>query len=99
MIAQWDIDEIEEFIMRRFGSSDAEWLNGNCYWFAVILTNRFPHLKIYYEYVTGHFVAGLDGIYFDATGRMIPYKEPILFEQLKKDDILWYNNIVRDCIK
>ena len=57
-------------------------------------------LQIYYEYLNGHFLAGDGkGNFYDATGLVVPEREPILFEQLKKDDILWYNNIIRDCVK
>ena len=90
--------EIVEFINRRFKKTNAKWLDGNCYYFALILTQRFPELKIYYEGVDGHFLAGNGFEYYDYTGVAQPYREPILFEDLKKQDPLWYNNIVRDCI-
>lgn len=89
--------EILDFIHRRF-SIDANWLNGNCYWFAHILSTRFPYLKIYYLPIIGHFVCG-DGVnFFDWTGLIVPEETPFLLTDIEKQDILWYNKIVRDCI-
>lgn len=59
--------EILDFIKRRF-PKDSNWLDGNCYWFAFILCERFPNLQIYYEPVRGHFVAGTPSRYYDWTG-------------------------------
>lgn len=82
------MNEILAFINRRFGSTDAEWKEGNCYYFALILTHRFPELQIYYEGVDGHFMAGKDNVYYDYSGIIVPYKEPILFSDLKQQDPL-----------
>ena len=38
--------DILEFINRRF-DIDCRWTTGNCYWFAVILTSRFPQMEIW----------------------------------------------------
>ena len=92
------MNEIEEFIKRRFGSTDAKWRDGNCYYFAIILTHRFPELEIYYEGIDGHFWAGDGENFYDHGGKNIPYSEPIKFEELRKRDPLWYANIVRDCV-
>lgn len=97
MNSEW-VKEILEFIKRRF-PQDANWLNGNCYWFAHILCTRFPFLKIYYEPIEGHFYAGTPSHYFDWTGLRTPYSKPILFEEIKETDKLWYDRIIRDCVK
>lgn len=61
-------DKILEFITRRF-KNDCRWLYGNCYYFAVILCERFSVLNIYYAPVAGHFVAGYNGKFYDWRGK------------------------------
>ena len=78
-------EEILDFIQRRFGQTDANWLNGNCYYFALILCKRFPWLKVYYEPVRGHFLAGTPSRYFDWTGRVRDLDSlPILLEEIER---------------
>ena len=89
--------EITEFINRRFKNED-KWMCGNCYWFAKILTLRFPFLKIYYEPIVGHFFAGTPSQYYDWTGLAEPYSRPILLEEIEKTDPLLYERLLRDCI-
>ena len=102
------MNEIEEFIFRRFpntGEDNNRWRDGNCLWFAIILTKRFPKLKIYYFSTAGHFVAGKDnkGIieYYDATGRVYPDKDENVLElnQIRKVDNMWFRRLIRDCFK
>lgn len=88
--------EILEFISRRF-KIDANWLNGNCYWFAYILISRFPSLKIYYEPVIGHFVAGDGENFYDWTGE-VHYTNLISLYEIEKEDPLWYGRLIRDCV-
>lgn len=54
------INPILSFINRRF-PYDSNWLNGNCYFFALILIDRFPSLRMYYDPIEGHFVVSSDG--------------------------------------
>lgn len=89
-------NEVEEFIKRRFPNNDSNWLNGNCYFFAAILKERFSNFNIYYLPITGHFVAGIKNEYYDWTGRVYP-TEPII-NFLDMDDNLLYQRLVRDCI-
>lgn len=90
-------NEVLEFINRRF-NKDENWCNGNCYWFSLILCIRFPRLRIYYEPVVGHFVAGCDDEFYDWNGRYTSSRELILFDCIKKEDPLWYERLVRDCV-
>ena len=91
------MNEILEFIQRRW-KKDCDWTNGNCYWFAYILTTRFNNLKIYYLPIEGHFVAG-DGItFYDFHGINNLQEKPYLFSQLELEEPHWYKRIVRDCI-
>lgn len=91
------MSEVEDFIKSRF-NNDCHWLDGNCYYFALILTHRFPYLKIYYDPIDGHFLAGTPSKYYDWTGQVIPISLPILLDEIKVKDPLWYNRLVRDCI-
>lgn len=89
--------EIEEFIKRRF-KSNCNWLDGNCYYFAVILKERFPVLEINYDYLNGHFiVSDPDGKFYDFTGCIVPDSH-IKLETIKRDDPAWYERLRRDCI-
>lgn len=92
--------EILEFLARRF-TSDCKWTDGNCLWMANILSLRFPLLKIYYFPHQGHFVSGTGSEFYDWTGRVEPLDKetPILFEDIRRKDPLWYERLVRDCWK
>ena len=90
------MDEVLEFIQRRF-TKDADWTNGNCYWFARILCERFPYLRLYYEVIRGHFVAGTPSRYYDFGGINQDDEKPILFEEIERDDPIWAARILRDC--
>ena len=89
-------NEVVEFIRRRF-KSDSKWLDGNCYYFAAILCERFPTFNIYYAPVAGHFVAGYNGELYDWRGK---YDDeiPVLLSDIEKEDPAWYRIIVRDCV-
>ena len=90
---------ILNFIERRF-SQDCNWQDGNCYYFAKILTARFPELCIYYLPVQGHFVAGQDNIFYDSTGEVTLWEneKPIKWDTLKDQDPLYAFRVARDCI-
>lgn len=90
--------EITEFIKRRF-PQDSNWCNGNCYWFSVILHNRFPQYDIYLFPIENHFMIGDGKEFYDWQG-LRPYitETPILWDKVKEYDEAYYNRIVRDCI-
>ena len=91
------MEEIIEFIKRRW-QLDSHWLDGNCYWFAHILTARFQHLNIYYLPIDGHFVAGDGDNFYDWTGLITLQEKPYLFSQLQIDEPNWYSRIIKDCV-
>ena len=91
-------DEVLEFINRRF-SGDCHWTDGNCYWFAKILCDRFDYLKIGYEAVVGHFIAYGNGKYYDWHGEYFPEYRVYEWDKLKDEDDLWYCRLVRDCVR
>lgn len=94
------IEEILDFISRRW-EGYCNWLDGNCLWFAYILQKRFPQLQIYYLPIEGHFVCGLPRenktIFFDWRGAIVVEEEPWLFENIKQEDPLYYQRLIRDC--
>ncbi len=89
--------EIVDFILRRW-KVDCDWLNGNCYYFALILRERFNFLSIYYLPIQGHFVAGAQNTYFDWTGEVTLNEEPILLSELVEKEPDWAMRLMRDCV-
>lgn len=91
------MSEVIDFIHRRW-QKDADWLVGNCYWFAYILQTRFSFLDIYYLPIEGHFVCGDGDFFYDWTGIVQLNETPFLFSDLQKQEPDWYFRICRDCI-
>ena len=60
------------------------------------MCEKFPYLKIYYMPIIGYFVAGTSSRYYDWTG-LNKDKKPILLDEIKKTDELWYEHLMRDC--
>ena len=89
-------EEVLDFIRRRW-KKDANWTDGNCLWFAKILCKRFPYARIYYMPIRGHFITKIDGVFYDATGIVIPDEKVQSFAELKRTDSLLYNRLIRDC--
>lgn len=92
-----NIDEVLEFIKRRF-QSDCNWTTGNCYYFATILLSRFPKGAIYYDVIYGHFLFKLNGNYYDWTGKLEPDGYLIEWERFDEYDPLQKKRIMQDCI-
>lgn len=95
------MDEVLEFVHRRF-SKDCDWMNGNCYWFAQILCERFPHLTIAYKHIAGHFVAfDFPNFYYDYEGiheaDEDEYDIPEEFDRICLIDPLLAKRLYRDC--
>ena len=93
-------ETIEEFIHRRF-PVDCNWLNGNCYFFAVILKSVFSG-TIYYDQIEGHFIVLIDGAYYDWSG-MREYDDEyqakfINWEICHLTDTALFGRLVTDCI-
>lgn len=95
---QYDV-EVLEFINRRF-KKDCNWLDGNCYYFALILKDRFPSGRIWYDVIDGHFFFEYDGRYYDYLGfvdpRIVAHSVP--WGEMDKYDPLVKERIVRDCV-
>ena len=90
-------EKIKEFIGRRF-PIDCDWTTGNCYWFALILSEQFG-LDIYYLPIPGHFVAGNGSEFFDYHGKYEIGDEPIiLLGELKRLDPLQAKRLEDNCM-
>ena len=92
-------DEVLEFINRRF-PKDCNWLNGNCYYFALILKDRFPNGRILYDAIYGHFIFQLNGKAYDYSGELVwPGGAYVVYwDDFDKYDPLLKQRIIRDCI-
>ena len=93
--------EIRKFIYNRF-PYDNNWLDGNCYYFAVILKARYPEAIIVYDVANGHFLVKIEDIYFDWVGDH-DFSEEIKkyfieWEKFDEYDPLQKQRIIRDCI-
>ena len=88
---------IEEFIKRRF-SVDCNWMNGNCYYFSLILKDRFPGGTIYYDVIYGHFMYGINGKFYDWTGETIPKGQLVEWAKMDKYDSLVRQRVYEGCI-
>lgn len=94
-----DEDEIVEFIMRRF-AEDCKWLDGNCYYVAIILKDRFPGGDIYYDVAKYHFLFKYKENFYDWTGvaKCESEENLIKWDEFEKYDKQQKERIVRDCL-
>lgn len=90
-------DEVLEFIQRRF-KADCGWTTGNCYYFAIILKDRFPKGKIFYDVIYGHFIFQYKNKYYDWTGIIKPLGYLVKWDKFDEYDSLLEKRIIRDCI-
>lgn len=71
---------------------------GNCYYFAVILKERFNG-EIFYLPIANHFICKIDNNnYYDITGKAVMNEKPIKWSEYKNVDAKNYKRIMRDCI-
>lgn len=70
-------------------------LYGYCYWFAVILSQRFGG-EIWYLPIENHFICKIDDRCYDVSGEVIPRR--VVFKWDKYPDELEKRRIIRDCI-
>lgn len=93
-------NEILDFIDRRF-KKDCDWLTGNCYYFALILKDRFPEGEIYYDVINGHFVFLHQNDVYDWTGLSeseVSYGVLVRWKDFNNYDPLQRERIMQDCI-
>ena len=89
---------ITEFIQRRF-KTDNQWLKGNCYYFAVILKDRFPDGVIWYDVIYGHFCFQYGDKYYDWSGEIKPKGVLIQWDVFDEYDSTQKQRIIRYCIE
>lgn len=97
--------EILNFISRfkSFNEKELEevFLYGNCYFFAIILKNRFPEMNIVYDAVDNHFMCLYDSKIYDIRGditEITVINDLFSWDDYENIDSLEYKRIVRDCI-
>lgn len=92
------MDKIEQFIQKRF-TKDCNWLNGNCYYFSIILQDRFPNGKIIYEPIDGHFLYKVKNKCYDFLGMHELPSDYYIWDELEAQEPNLYKRIKKDCIK
>ena len=90
-------NKVLEFINRRF-KDDCKWLDGNCYYFTVILKDRFPKGKIYYDVIYGHFVFEYYRTYYDWTGVVKQLGYLVEWDKFDEYDSIQKERVVKGCI-
>ena len=93
-------NRVLDFIQRRF-LNDCHWTDGNCYYFAVILRDRFyPNADILYDVINGHFVTKINGIMYDWNGVVSDDGEHryVRWDDFDRYDGLQRQRVENDCI-
>lgn len=90
-------NKILKFIKKRF-PQNCNWLDGNCYFFAIILQSAFGG-EIYYDVINGHFITKIEADFYDWTGRVKNYEILVKWNDFDNYDKLQKERIIRDCIK
>lgn len=95
--------EVKDFINRRF-KTDCQWTSGNCYYFSLILADRFKSYSscMYYDPIDGHFLCRIGNLFYDFTGEhkygRSDMERLYKWDELKELDCTWYSRIVRDVL-
>ena len=91
------MDNVIEFISRRF-PIDSNWTDGNCYYFALILKDRFNG-EIFYDVIYGHFFVRIGNHYYDYNGLVdIKERKLVNWKNFDEYDSSQKNRIIRDCL-
>lgn len=90
-------NEVIDFIQRRF-VDDCKWTDGNCYYFAIILKDRFPEGEMYYDVIYGHFVFKYQNEYYDWNGAVRSIGYLVEWDKFEEYDFLQKERIIKDCI-
>lgn len=91
------MNEVLDFIKKRF-TNDCNWLNGNCYYFSLILKTRFPHGTIFYDVINGHFIFEYKDRYYDWSGEIQTNGHLVEWDKFDRYDSLQKQRIIRDCV-
>lgn len=95
-------DKVIQFINNFKGLHRAEiedtFLHGNCYYFAKILKDRFRG-KICYLPIENHFIACINGQFYDIRGKLDYIDEKIYdWSTYKNFDESDYKRVIKNCI-
>lgn len=91
------MQEVLNFIKKRF-PHDSNWTSGNCYYFALILKDRFQG-TILYDVIYGHFVCRIDDTYFDYNGVVeLNGRHLVEWDSFDEYDSEQKQRIIRDCL-
>jgi hypothetical protein len=95
---------IEQFIANFTQGNETiidRFLNGYCYYFALMLKERFGG-KIFYQVIEGHFYLCIDNVYYDVRGahssKEVDWQRMVGWDSFKQYDSLQYERIVQGCI-
>lgn len=76
--------------------------NGCCYWFAIILCERFKMsgsiTYIAYNQIAGHFAAVIDGVMYDINGEVSSSDEWAQWDEWLENEPVYGEVVIRDCI-
>lgn len=92
--------EILDFI-KHFSGAMETFTSGCCYWFAYILSERFPGAVIEYMPVPGHFIASIGGRLYDVTGDVTEAYENefrVRWDGMDSYDPEVRRRVERDCV-
>ena len=97
---------IEDFIRKirnplAGGQVENIFLHGFCYYFSIILKEKFPKGTILYSPSLNHFIFLYNSEIWDITGNVsdkYDYRELVIWDEWR-DDILLRQRIIRDCIE
>ena len=97
------INFINNFKNRVKNTNEVEnlFLNGNCYYFAIILKSRFPKMDIIYSTIDNHFMCLYDYHIYDIRGDITNIKsiyDLYLWDNYKNFDKTHYKRIIKYCI-
>lgn len=70
---------------------------GCCYWFAIILKERFNG-QIYYLPIENHFITKIENDFYDISGKVILTETPILWSEFQQFDPAAAARIEHYCI-
>lgn len=88
------MENFENFI-KRF--KVVNWMNGNCYYFAIILKDKYPNGRIIYDPIIGHFMLKIKNKAYDFMGIHQLPETFYYWDELEKEDELLYKRLRRDC--
>lgn len=92
------LDFIDKFKFKHREELEMVFMNGNCYYFAVILRERFNG-DIYYLPILNHFVCKIGDLYYDVTGITTIDELPYKWDSFAEYDDIQHKRIIEDCVK